>query len=402
MKLISRTLAIPHQPGMAPTIDFVTYIHPQQPVLLRRHAWETADDIHEHHYDLISQDNGQTWTRQPLALPQKDESSPAQVSTESAAIYLPGRDRLVVIRNQHHQPPRQGKQGFAMGCFSQLVISVSTPEQRYEAIPWTCSFDLPMGLVVSFSHPLLSQSGEILLPIQALSLNTNNVLSDLGYPVQQNNRIAMDHRRVALLRGRLDDDDNLHWHLGDFVPADPSLSSRGLCEGTICELQDGVLAMVMRGSNHLWHDKPAYKWLSFSHDQGQSWSEAKPLGCDHGPPIESSSTGSLLFRSPRNHQLYWMGNLSLDGVRPKGNMPRCPLVIAKIKEQPFCLQRESITIIDQAAAHEHPNTQHSNFQLYFDRQTHEAIFYLTRYGERGYADQQWLNADHYCYRVQLD
>lgn len=394
---------IRHQNGMAPTNDFVTYIHPSKPILLRRHGWETADDIHEHFYDLISHDNGQTWTR--YELPEIDPDDPASqlIATESSAVYVPQRDRLIIIRNRHHQPPRQANQGFQAGFKSELALAVSTPENRAQAIPFISDFGLPMGLTVSFSHPLLNHAGQILLPIQTMSLNTDNQLGELGYSINPASDVAMDHRRVGLVTGSFVDDDTIQWRLAGMVPFDPGLSSRGLCEGTLIERADRRLVMVMRGSNHLWPDKlPGYKWVSHSDDAGRTWSQAKPLGCDSGLPIESSSTGSLLFRSPHSHQLYWLGNLCVDGSRARGNWPRSPLVIARVNEDPFALVRSSITVLDQSAENEHPNTQHSNFQLYMDRQTGHAVFYLTRYGQRGYENSKWLQADHYCYRVALD
>lgn len=408
MKLISRTMVVPHETGKAPIIDFVTYIHPHKPVLLRRLGWETADDVHEQHYDLISQDNGNTWKRHEFPPAVNNEHHSRQdinlVCTESAAVYLPQRDRLVLIRNRHHQPVRQNNEGFQLGHASELVLSVSQADQRFTAEQFVSQFGLPKGLALSFAHPLVSKAGTVLVPVQTMSLNNNNnnCLSDLGYRVSDDKSLAIDHRRVGLLQGEFVDDDTINWTLGGFVPADPALSSRGMCEGTIAELSDDSLAMVMRGSNHLFHEKPGYKWVSFSKDMGSSWTEARPLGCDQGEPIESSSTGSLLFRSSKSNQLYWLGNLCIDGVRPSGNMPRSPLVIAKVNEYPFALVRDSILVLDRPAADEHPNTQHSNFQLYIDRESGDAVFHLTRYGERGYEAGAWLNADQYCYRVALD
>jgi hypothetical protein len=92
----------------------------------------------------------------------------------------------------------------------------------------------------------------------------------------------------------------------------------------------------------------------------------------------------------------------LNGERANGNWPRSPLVIAQIQEEPFAIRRETITIIDQAAPHESPQVQHSNFKSYQDRATGDVVVYLTRYGERGAENMEWLRADLYEYRVSLD
>lgn len=173
----------------------------------------------------------------------------------------------------------------------------------------------------------------------------------------------------------------------------------------VAELPDGRLALVLRGANHLWPERPGCKYLSFSRDAGLTWSSAQPLHCDDGSLIESSSTGSAFLRDRRNGQLYWIGNLCIDGRRPYSwgsNMPRSPIVIARVREDDCTIVRSSIAVIDRAAPHEHPDTQMSNFKVYQDRLTHEAVIYLPRYGERGYNGLDWLLADHYEYRVHLD
>ena len=173
---------------------------------------------------------------------------------------------------------------------------------------------------------------------------------------------------------------------------------------SVAEISDGSgrLFMIIRGSNEGWPDVPSYKWLSHSDDGGETWSPIVPLPCSDGTLLESSCTGSGLFRSRTNGRLYWMGNLCLNDKRARGNMPRSPLYIAEMQESPFvALKRNTITIIDQAQPGEHPETQLSNFKFYQDRQTGDVVLYLTRYSERGVDDGKWLMADAYQYRVQM-
>ncbi|MFW6062308.1 MAG: hypothetical protein ACOC93_05815 [Planctomycetota bacterium] len=107
MKLLDRCRVITHKPGGAPVISFATYVHPTEPILLRRHGWEVEDDLHEDFYELISSDNGRSWSRQGEVPKRSTDHSGDVASTESAAIYLPQRDRLVVVGNRHIQPPRE-------------------------------------------------------------------------------------------------------------------------------------------------------------------------------------------------------------------------------------------------------------------------------------------------------
>jgi hypothetical protein len=160
----------------------------------------------------------------------------------------------------------------------------------------------------------------------------------------------------------------------------------------------------MRGSNHLWPDRPGCKWLSLSPD-AENWAEAQPLKCDDGSLIESSATGSCLFRSIKTGGLYWIGNLCLDGHRPHGwgaNYPRNLLAIARVNENPVALIRSSIAVIDKQQPGEHDLVQLSNFRMTQDRVTGDALLYLTRYAERGQDNGDWLKADQYEYRVSVD
>jgi len=117
-------------------------------------------------------------------------------------------------------------------------------------------------------------------------------------------------------------------------------------------------------------------------------------------PSNPSATGSALFRSPQTGKLYWLGNLCIQGERPKGNYPRVPLVVAQVQEEPFALMRDTLTVIGQRQFGEPAQVQMSNFRFYVDRQTGEPVVYLTRYAEHSAKD--WMLADFYRYRVALE
>ena len=398
-RVLERRVVIPHGEMRAPVVGFVTYVHPTQPRLIRRHGWEVSDDIHDDFYDLASDDNGVTWSVPVRSVVNYREGDHYIVHTENAVLYLPQRDRLVVITNMIDQPALD--RGHELGRPIRLRITVSAPGDYLRAAHYITDFDLPRGLAVSFCQPIEDSRGRLLVPVQYQAADTDGALRRAGIRVQDSTGLAYDYGRSALMIGTFDAAGAVNWSLGEPVPIEMGLSSRGLYEGAIAELGDGRLVMILRGSNHLWPDRPGCKWLSLSDDGGQSWSAAQPLQCDDGTLIESSATGSAIIRSAHDGRLYWLGNLCIDGRRPDGNMPRSPLVIAELAESPVALRRETIRVIDRAAPHEHPDTQHSNFKLYQDRATGDLVLYLTRYGERGYADNAWLKADHYQYRVAM-
>jgi hypothetical protein len=399
MKLLDKRVVIPHGDKRAPIVGFATYTHATKPHLLRRHGWEIADDIHDDVFDISSTDNGATWSKPEVVLRNFQTDRGTVVHIESAAVYVPARDRLVMATNRAFQP--NAAQGHQMGHPIELRITVSKPEDYRTSEPLISDFGLPNGLAVSFCQPIVHSSGRIIMPVQTQTPDPLGTLRKLGIRFDERMGLTMDYGTSSMLIGEFCDDDHVDWHLGSGVPIEPGLSSRGLYEPTVIERADGSLVAVLRGSNGLWPDKPGYKWMSVSHDAGETWSPAQPLPCTDGSIIESSSTGSLLLRSHTDGQLYWIGNLCLDGVRPNNNMPRSPIVIARVQEDPFALIRDSIFVIDRAQPHEHPEVQHSNFKAYQDRTTGDVVLYFVRYGERGYADNAWLNADHYQYRVQL-
>ena len=199
--------------------------------------------------------------------------------------------------------------------------------------------------------------------------------------------------------GEYDRSGELVWRLGQPLNINPELSSRGLDENTLTELRDGRIAAICRGDNSAFPEKPGYKWLTFSQNEGETWSAPVPLPTAGGEPIESGANGSALFRSIKNRKLYWMGNLALRGERAKGNWPRSPLVIVEVQEEPFALKRDTIFALDERTFNDSPRVQMSNFRFYQDRENGDVVVFLTRYGEQ--SEKEWMLADYYHYRVQM-
>jgi hypothetical protein len=191
----------------------------------------------------------------------------------------------------------------------------------------------------------------------------------------------------------------LSFRLGQPLNIEPERSSRGLDENTLTELPDGRIAAICRGDNSAFPDKPGYKWLSFSRDDGETWSAPVPLPATGGDPIESGANGSALFRSIKNGKLYWLGNLALRGERPQGNWPRSPLCLVEVQEEPFALKRETIFAVDERNYNDSPRVQMSNFRFYQDRETGDVVIFLSRYGE--WSEKEWMIADYYRYRVEM-
>ena len=205
--------------------------------------------------------------------------------------------------------------------------------------------------------------------------------------------------QALVLIGEYQPDGTLAWHLSEATRIDPEKNCRGLSENALVELHDGRIAMVSRGCNGAYPDRLGCKWLCFSGDGGDTWTDPEPLACTDREPLESGSNGCAVFRSIKTGKLYWIGNPALDGERANANWPRSPIAICEIQEEPFALRRETMTVIDQRGPGDSHRVQMSNFRFYQDRETGDVVLFLSRYGERD--AEHWRQADYYRYRVEV-
>jgi len=400
MQLLSREVLRPHVNGRPVVNGFVSYIHPTDPTLMLCTGYEDYSDAYDDFSTCVSTDNGHTWSAPVPWLRGQNVAGGRLRYAEPGAFYDPDLHRLIVLVDENFHP------NDTLDVDHPTRILLNTYDPAAGAWSGFQPLDLAPGrstpvrsLAVSFPFPIKTARGRILFPAY------RPVLGDDGQPVHYPGCWSPVYEALTII-GEITPDGGLRWHVGQSRPIDMEQSSRGLSENTIAELRDGRLAMIARGDNSMYPERPGYKWLSFSGDEGETWSEPQPLPCDTGDPLESSATGSALFRSWKTSKLYWMGNLCAQGdlptgrTRARGNYPRVPLVVAEVQEQPFALKRDTITVIGDRAPGEPEKVQMSNFRFYQDRLTGELVVFVTRYAER--SEQDWLLADYYRYRVELD
>jgi hypothetical protein len=181
-----------------------------------------------------------------------------------------------------------------------------------------------------------------------------------------------------------------------FVPR--RISTRGLSEPVIAELNDGTLLLEMRGSNAGLDPLkyPGRKWMSLSKDGGKNWSPVTDLRYDTGEQFYAPSTFAKFIRSRKTGALYWIGNISR---RPaKGNLPRYPLYIAEVDEKIPALKKSTLTIIDDRGPEDTEAVQFSNFSLIENRETLDLEIYLFRFGEK---KDHVFSANAYKYTLTL-
>lgn len=203
-----------------------------------------------------------------------------------------------------------------------------------------------MYLGDSGSKPIVLSNGDLLLPVQATiapdakdkRLNVDNLFNPAG---------GYTYTEVLILRGRWNSNNRLTWELSARIKGDKSLTTRGLLEPTIIELNNGTILSIMRGSNGGKTDPNynlgSYKWISYSKDKGKTWTKSQPWTYDNGKVFFSPSSMSVLFKHS-NGKVYWVGNINKENSA--GGKPRYPLVIGEVDQVTMKLKRTTLLTVD--------------------------------------------------------
>ena len=268
-----------------------------------------------------SDDNGVTWTACPPD-PDFTEGLPygyRRVPVTSAVD--PNNGRLITIVNSLDTP------GLDPGAV-EPAIALSEYYLRYRVSEdggRTWLFEEPMvhqGAEYSQQHPfdgiqigsnamylgdkgcipIISQSGRVLVPVQATMLDT---AGNLWNPTGQTT-----YTEVFVGLGAWQQDGTLSWTASERVSADPSTSTRGMIEPTLAQFSDGRLLMVMRGSNAGNTSLPGYRWFSVSDDDGEAWTDPQPWRYDDGQSFFSPSSMSTLI-THSSGRVFWVGEFNL-------------------------------------------------------------------------------------------
>ncbi|MEI8245888.1 MAG: sialidase family protein [Lentisphaerota bacterium] len=391
IRRISRTV-IDQYNGRSVFPGFVSYVSTNGRTLLHRYGRLDFSDAYDDFADRLSFDNGKTWSVPVLRKKSYDVPEGRIRYAENACFFDTVRNLLYTFSSRALFKSNQLNALDPHAKF-ELTFDVYDPKTGLWAGEQVLPLSLSGDVTISFCFPIRTSSGRLLVPAYTMLLDPD------GNPVHSHKENWGAVWQPVTIIGEFDSHDNLRWKAGNPVIVNVEKSSRGLTENCIAELADGSLAMVCRGDNFMFPERPGYKWICYSQDDGENWSEPEPMPCTEGPPIESSSAGSAFFRCTKTKKLYWIGNLCIRGERPNGLFPRSPLVVAEIQEQPFGLKRETISVIDERAPGETASVQMSNFRFYQDSETGDLIVLLSRYGERD--AEKWQIADYYQYRISI-
>lgn len=216
------------------------------------------------------------------------------------------------------------------------------------------------------STPLTLPDGTICLPVEITPVGPNGEYHNPGK--------GYTWHETVVLRGRWHGD-QLRWETSNILRLKPEQSTRGALEPTLARLAEGRLMLVCRASNDKAPENPSYRWVSYSHDDGRTWSELIPWTYDNGDHFFSPSSCSQLL-THSNGKIYWLGNLT--PTNPRGNRPRYPFVIGEVDRHSGLLRKATVRVVDTLQPGENPLLTLSNFYAYEHRVTHEIILHMTR------------------------
>jgi hypothetical protein len=100
MKLLSKEIFIPETNGRCVIPCFVTYIDAEKSILMHRISWVDASDTYDDFEDLVSTDNGKTWSKPVLRLKSTVVPEGRLRYAESSGFFDPDTRKLVTITSR--------------------------------------------------------------------------------------------------------------------------------------------------------------------------------------------------------------------------------------------------------------------------------------------------------------
>ena len=355
-----------------------------------RYAWIANDDNIDSWSEIISLDHGATWGEpRPLSEYGAETVDRGKIKTGLFGCFYDSLRRGFLVMANREFFPGDGEGHFDFATSDRRTARIF--EYDADSLERRSSVDAGFGLrgvFFSFCFPIRLSTGRLLAPAAVPHWDGGKLVYHPGC-------WAPKHRSFTVI-GECGARGDIHWRAGRPVELDER-STRGFCESTVAELSDGRVAMILRGSNEaVWERQHGYKWAAFSNDGGENWTKPRPMEYDDGTLAESGASGGALFRSVKDGELYWIGNLCPEGAHARGNNPRSPLHLVQVDEKTFRFRKNARTVIDERGPHEDPALQFSNFSYYQERPSGDIMLFLTRYGERG--QERWMDADcvRYC------
>lgn len=378
-------------------------------------------------YRRVSHDNGKTWSdwtdihASGYVVKGSDE---IMMGIPSEGIYNPVHDHFVSVNMQrifdggHENAYKlfwgEAKRGFHDHCFLYVSEDLETWDKGqlikyeegadYDEDYWNNPDYLWNNDAYIGTNLQVLESGDLLFSIGAnvesccklLQLDVKSIFPSCPYIM----------KGLIIIRGVWNKEKESY----DLIYSKPVVisdlkSSRGVDEPIVYQLESGRIVAIFRGSNAQsknWNTRiekgtPAHKWYTYSDDGGLTFTDPVPWHYENGEVFYSSATISNFFKSKKNGNLYWIGNITVPEV--SGNSPRYPLVIAQVDQEQGLLLKDTCTVIDDRDPEKDaPSLQLSNFTLLENRETLNLEVYLTRLGAN---KNDFWRSDAYKYTVEF-
>ncbi len=361
------------------------YTHPQGLDLISIHQSSPRSDTVDGVFSRRSSDNGRTWSKQEnVWVEGKAAQKGMHRRFEKGSFLDPKTGRFISFRNEADLPTdeplegmRQWKMHYRVSEDGGRTWKVDEPI-IHRGAEYSAAHPLPNVWVGKNcfmigdlgSEPITLADGTLLVPIQISPIGPDGVYYNPGG--------GFTYSDAAVLRGRWTAGAHLEWELSALAKGDPAVSTRGTLEPTIAQLTDKRLIMVMRGSNDKKPQLFGGRWVSFSNDEGRTWTKPELWTYTNGEKFFSPSSCSQLV-THSSGRLFWLGNITPQN--PVGNRPRYPLVIGEVDRATGRLREETVAIVADRRPQDSEQITLSNFYAREDRETRELVLHLSRGGQ---------------------
>lgn len=377
------------RPGVA-VMAFAWYTDAKRNHLMSIEQHWTRSDTIDVAYVRHSRDHGRTWTA-PVERKTGERTAQGMLRRHLRGGWVdPTTKKFIEIWNEGVLPSddplegqRQWRIQYRIGDRGDVQIAKQAGHTDDHPFPtiWRGKNSIMLG--DSGYNVLTLRDGTMLLPVTVAPLDAQGKL--------YNPTGGYTYHDAAVLRGRWRGP-NIDWEMSAPIQGDPARVTRGMDEPTIARLNDRQLILVLRGSNDKRPGDPAYRWVSYSSDEGRTWSAPEPWTYTGGERFFSPSSCSQLV-AHSSGRLYWLGNITPEN--PRGNRPRYPFVMGEVDRASGKLIRASVRIVDDKQPDDDPLLTLSNFYAREDRETKEIALHMTRL----FALNTGWRGDAFLYRI---
>lgn len=435
---VSRTVHRPYSAKeggvFAPAIGYVSARRP----VLSEIAWLKMDK------DGVvlsyrSEDNGRTWSQQPIAWKYPDKP----LRNDSVLrIWAPGApfvdpEKNIVFRVNYERAAsitpidwKNFPKEVGWNEWGRTLISYSYDEGNIWTEPEVIVAD---GAEYNPDHPLpdvwWGRNACLCAAPHILKLHDGTVLMLFTrYRLWPNGKVRASngdiHYEVFAVRATWNEQSKkLVFKAGQPVENDYNWSKLGMVEPAVAETEDGRLIMIARTQWPSCEARPIVKFICESRDGGRTWSLPEPLRYEDGELVGSCASYPNLIRSVKNGKFYYISNIlavplyfektyspeeakALDLYENPQKIslsdPRNKLHIAELNPDTLRIKRDTVTLIDQRWPGEPAYMRISNWAQYEDRETGNIVLYLTRDpGNEGSKPNDGISRDLLRYDIVL-